>query len=144
MKKKLSKYHINFIMLQLIAFTFVCIIAFVDYFISYDFHIIKIGMKTFTIVIVVIYELIINFQYKKAKRNDEKVDEDKDKEDVGYNEQYLWFEIILFIDILIIVALISQFINSSVNIVIPLVLSFVFFYIISIIIKPYFGIKNTK
>jgi len=142
MNKKLLKHQVNFILLQLIAFTFVCIIAFVDDFISYDFIFVKIGIMTLTIISVVIYEIIVNYIYQKAKKNYELIEEDN--KEINHNEKYLWFEILLLLDILIIVALISPVIKSHVNIAIPLLIGFILFYFISIIVKPYFGIKNKK
>ncbi len=140
MNKKLSKYQINFILLQLVAFTFVCIISFVDFFISYEFIFIKIGIQSFTVLTVIIYEIIVYVIYRRAKKNHE----DDDEEDVSHNEKYLWFEILLLLDILIIVALVSQYTSDYLNISIPLVIGFFLYYFISIIVKPYFGIKNKK
>ncbi len=141
MNKLLPKYKVNFILFQLIAFTFVCVLVFVDYFISYDFQYVKMGIKIFTILAIVIYETIICLSYRKSNKNQMRKTDFKED---GYNEKFLWLEILLLFDMLIIVALISQITKSNVNISIPLVLGFIIYYFISLFLIPYFGIKNKK
>ncbi len=140
MNKKLSKHHINVILSQLIILTFVCVIAFIDYFISYEFTYIKIGIWTFTLFVVLIYEIIVNILYHKARVNHKNKTEEPDQK--AFNEKFLWFEIFLLLDIIIIIALLTQFFD--INIAILLITGFVIFHMISLLVKPYFGIKNRK
>lgn len=140
MKKTLEKYKINYILLQLFVFTFVCVMIFVNNFISYEFNFIKISINSFTVLAVLIYEVIINLSYQKAKVNFI----EKENEKKEFNEKFLWFELILLLDMLIIVGLISQVTKDYFNIVIPLIMGFAVFYLISVIVRPYFGIKSKK
>jgi len=108
--------------------------AFLNYFIQYDLTFIEISVMAFTALTVIIYEIIIIYHYNKVKKNmSEEVEENQ-----VYNESFLWFELILLLDILIVVALITQV--TTVNVVYPIIIGFFVFYLISIIIKPYFGI----
>ncbi len=140
MKKVLKKYQINNILLQLIVFTFVCVMVFINNFISYEFSFIKIGIKSFTVLTVIIFEVIINLYFQKAKKN--YIEDENEKHE--FNEKFLWFELIFLLDVLIIVGLVSQATENQFNIAIPLIIGFTLFYLISIFVRPYFGIKSNK
>jgi|SRR5690554_2200392 len=139
MKKIFTPIQMNYILLQMLAVTFICIVIFADNYINMEFKAIKIGIYSFTFLTVVIYEIIINLLFSKAKK--EKQDEEK-KYKYGNNEKFLWFEILFLIDTLIIIAYLS--VVTSLHIALIIIIGFAIFYIISMLIKPYFGIKHQK
>jgi hypothetical protein len=141
MKKELSPKQINYLLLQLIAFTFICIIVLTDYQISIEFKSLKIGIYSFTILAIIVYEIIINLIFRKKKNEVEQPKENKEHK-IGSNEKFLWFELLLLLDIIIIVAFVSQV--TRLHIALGLIIGFALFYITTQIIRPYFGIKNNK
>ncbi|MDF2699904.1 MAG: hypothetical protein K0Q49_1460 [Haloplasmataceae bacterium] len=143
MVKVLEKYKINFILLQMIAFSFICIMAYVDEILGIDLKFfLRISILSFTTLAVVIYEIIIFVFYKKAK-NSYEIDPNSEKNKINYNERYLWFVILLLLDVIIIVSFIAHRFGK-IDIIIPLVIGFILYSVISTIVKPYFGINHKK
>ncbi|NLG82569.1 MAG: hypothetical protein GX490_08655 [Bacilli bacterium] len=142
MKKKLSKHRINYLLSQLIIFTFVCLIAFVDFFFKYDFHYIRLSIWTITAISVIVYEIVLHVLLRKAIRKAELTPTEEEKK--SYVEKYLWFGILLMFDVIVILALLSLYIKSKTIIIILFILGFFIVYIISILIKPLFGINNNN
>lgn len=139
MRSKFTTIQINYLLQQILAITFVCIMIFADNYINVKFKYIKIGVYYFTIITVLIYEIFINLLYKRAKS---KKQDDETSHRYTNNEKFLWFEVLLLIDTLIMIAYLS--VVTNIHIAILIIIGFTVFYIISMLIKPYFGIKHHK
>ncbi len=142
MKKIPPKHIINYLLAQLVIFTFVCLVAFVDFFFKYDFKYIHISIRIITSVVVIVYEVLLHLLYRKAIRRAQL--SETQEENKSYNEKFLWFEIILMFDVIVIIALLSLYIKSKTVLIILFVIGFIMVYIVSLIIKPLFGIKTKK
>lgn len=138
MSRLLPRNKINYILQQMVVFSFVCLMAFFIFFVSYDFKLLRIGIQTFTVLTVVLYEIIIHLI--KSVRKNKSIEDDKDNQKY-YNEHFLWFNILLLIDIIFIVSLISQ-VFKNINIIFFLIIGITIFSIISNFVKPYFGIEK--
>lgn len=138
-KRVLTPIQINYLLQQMLAFTFLCIVIFVEHYIKVEFRYLKIGIHLFTLITLVIYEIIINVLYYRAKKNTQQEVEEKE---LVNHEKFLWFEILFLIDTVILIAYLS--VVTKIHIAIIIVLGFAIFYIISMLIKPYFGIKHQK
>jgi hypothetical protein len=140
--KVLSRFKINYILLQMVALTFVCLMSFVDLFIEEDIQWLKVGILTFTVTIFVVYEIIVNMIMRKIYQS-QQTNEEEQNEIKPYNEQFLWFEIMFFLDLIFIISVLTS-LFKNLNLTIVIAIAFAIFYIITIILRPYFGIEHKK
>ncbi|HEY8364095.1 MAG TPA: hypothetical protein VIK84_00870 [Haloplasmataceae bacterium] len=140
MKKPLSKKQMNYILLQMVAITYACVLLLADEYIGKNFMMLKIGIYAFLFITVVIYEIVIHILFKKALKRQH--NNEQKESNLSNNEKFLWFELLLLLDVLIIVTLIHSI--TRIHVAILLVSGFFLFYCISMLIKPYFDIKNSK
>jgi FtsH-binding integral membrane protein len=146
--KVFSNSIVNFILLQMLGITFVCIMLFVDIFIDQDFTWLKLGMLSFTFLVFIVYEILITYFYRKhqkavqtgdAQEKAEHEDEEEHKHR-SHNEKYLWFLLMVLLDIILLVSVITTYIN--INTYILLFITFAVFYAIAVFIRPYFGVVH--
>lgn len=145
---------INYIIFQMIGVTFLCVMLVLNLF-DYEFEWLRISLLTFTIVAIIVYEIIINvWFYRRISRiegieeqsietKDEPLEELKIKpteEKKGYQEKYLWFLLMLLIDIFIIIYLLSNYV--ALHPVASLAVGIIIFYFISVFVRPYFGVNG--
>lgn len=142
MKKTFTTRTVNYILLQLVGLTFVCIMLFIDLFIEKDLTYLRYGLQSFTLVAFIIFEVIVHIVRSRANiklKENKSLEEETNVKVKPHNEKYLWFEMLLLLDIILINAIITT-VSDNVNITILLIASLVLYYIISVIIRPYFGI----
>ena len=157
-KKKnalLPKHLINYILLQMVGITFLCVMLILNLF-DYEFEWLKTSLLTFTFLAIVVYEVIINYWFyrvNKRAKDDTIVKKHQDaplmegneatrKEKKGYEEKYLWFLFMLLIDVFIIIYLLSSY--TPVHVPVSIILGILIFYGISMVVRPYFGVNNEE
>lgn len=143
--KVLPRYILSFILQQMLGLTFLCVISFLEIYIKHDIEWLKIGMFTFAFLVIIAYEFIIIYYYRKQK---EAANTEKEKlhKRLTNNELYLWFLMLLLLDLVLIAAIISKYMDSYHMILIAV--SVGVFYLITVFARPYFGVhlnhKNQK
>lgn len=143
---------IHFILLQMVAITFICVMLILNMF-DYELEWLRISLLTFTFLATIIYEVVINlwFYRKLQQRHEEAaattVKEDgvevtPDVERKGYPEKYLWFLFMLLVDIFLCIYIISTY--ARLHVYISLVIGILAFYFISMAVRPCFGVNGNR
>lgn len=145
-KNVLPHHTINYILFQMLGFTFLCAMLFVDIFIDREITWLKLSLLTFTILSFILYEIIFNLIYSKVnnrikmEHNESVEEEDIEGSTKGYHEKYLWFISMLLIDIVIIVYLIATY--TALSDIVSLFVGILIYYLLTLWIRPYFGVHH--
>jgi hypothetical protein len=134
----------------MVGITFVCVMLLIDIYFNNNITWLKISILTFTFLVFIAYEIMINYFFKKAMNTKELEDEKVIKSINGdepptlksYNEKYLWFLSLVLVDVVMVVAMISKHINS--NHFVLIIAALAVFYVISLIARPYFGVIHHR
>lgn len=148
----LPTYVIHYILMQMVAITFICVMILLNLF-NYELDWLSSSILTFTISATLIYEVIINLWfYGKIKRRlqntpthivdaeDDGNDRQEGNERKDYQEKYLWFLFMLLVDIFLIIYIVTSY--TRVDVFLSLVVGILVFYIVSMVVRPYFGVDG--